>query len=76
MNILARLERADARRANIPGEHWLALAAGVGLWVTTRKLPSTPLRLLTGIGAGMLVARALSGRDVPRVLERAVPHAE
>jgi hypothetical protein len=73
--ILERLKRYDEGRPGFPGEHWLALAAGIGLWVATRKHPSGSVRLLAGIAGGLLVARALSGRRVPRPLQRAIPYA-
>jgi hypothetical protein len=73
--ILERLKRFDEGRPGFPGEHWLALAAGIGLWVATRKHPSGSVRLLAGIAGGMLVARSLSGRRVPATLQHAIPYA-
>ena len=72
---IAKLKRFDERRDNIPGEHWLTLAAGVGLWVATRKHPSGAVRLLAGIAGGFLVARAASGRRIPLGLQRLIPYA-
>ena len=72
---IAALKRFDERRDNIPGEHWLALAAGVALWMATRKHPSGAVRLLAGIAGGYLVARAASGTQIPRHLKRFVPYA-
>jgi hypothetical protein len=72
---IAKLKRFDESRNNIPGEHWLTLAAGVALWVATRKYPSETVRLLAGIVAGLLVARAASGTQIPQQLKRLVPYA-
>lgn len=72
---IADLKRFDERRRSLPGEHWLTLAAGVALWAATRKHPSGAVRLLAGIGGGILVARAASGREIPRGLKCLVPYA-
>jgi hypothetical protein len=72
---IAELKRLDASRGNLPGEHWLALAAGMALWVATRKHPSGAVRLVAGIVGGFLVARAASGTEIPRGLKRVVPYA-
>ncbi|HEY0824178.1 MAG TPA: hypothetical protein VGD76_10360 [Ramlibacter sp.] len=72
---IARLKRMDQDRDNLPGEHWLTLAAGMALWVATRKHPSGAVRLLAGIAGGFLVARAASGTGVPRRLKHLVPYA-
>ena len=72
---LAELERLDVNRNNIPVEHWLTLAAGLALWVATRKHPSGAVRLLAGIAGGFLVARAASGSQIPASLKRMVPYA-
>lgn len=73
---LARLKQFDDSRDNLPGEHWLTLATGIGLWLATRKHPSGVVRLLAGIAGGVLVARAASGTQVPRQLRRVVPYAD
>lgn len=72
---IAELKRFDESRHNFPGEHWLALAAGLGLWVATRKHPSGAVRLLAGIAGGLLVARAASGSEIPGQLKRLIPYA-
>ena len=72
---LTRLKRYDEQRSNVPGEHWLALAAGLGLWMATRKHPSGAVRLFAGIAGGMLVARAASGRQIPPRLRKVIPYA-
>ena len=72
---ITELKRLDQRRSNVPGEHWLTLAAGIALWVATRKHPSGVVRLLAGIAGGLLVARAASGRQIPERLKRLIPYA-
>ena len=72
---LAELKRLDESRSNIPGEHWLTLAAGLALWAATRKHPSGAVRLLAGIAGGFLVARAASGSQIPAALKRVIPYA-
>lgn len=74
-NVIARLKRFDERRPNLPGEHWMTLAAGVALWVATRKHPSGAVRLIAGIAGGYLAARAASGSQIPRGLKRLIPYA-
>jgi len=74
-NLLQRLRRYDESRPSFPGEHWLAFAAGVGLWVATRRHPSVAVRLLASIAGTLLIVRAGSGRDVPELLAR-LPFAE
>jgi hypothetical protein len=57
------LERFDDPTPLFPGEHWAALAAGLGAWLVTRKHPSLSVRTLgTFIGAAM-VARAAHGHQ-------------
>lgn len=58
-----KLKAADEAREGFPGEHWLVLALGVGLWQVTRKHPNFLVRTLGAFGATTLVARAASGRD-------------
>jgi uncharacterized membrane protein len=72
---IAELKRFDQSRSNLPGEHWLTLAAGMALWVATRKHPSGAVRLLAGIAGGFLVARAASGTQIPERLKRLIPYA-
>lgn len=72
---IAELKDFDEHREGVPGEHWLTLAAGIALWVATRKNPSGAVRLVAGIVGGFLVARAASGTDIPRRLKHLVPYA-
>lgn len=74
-SLLQRAKRFDQARPSLPGEHWMVLAAGFALILATRRHPSALLQLLAGVGGVALVGRALSGRDVPLLLQRVVPHA-
>jgi hypothetical protein len=71
--LIQRIRRFDESRSNLPGEHWLTFAAGIGLWVATRRHPSGTIRLVAGILGGLLVARAAAGTQVPGTLKKAVP---
>ena len=63
----------DESRPSFPGEHWLVLGAGLGVWMLTRKHPSFLLRTV-GLAAGTaLVGRAASGRDGIAKLVRYLP---
>ena len=68
--LIERLKRFDENRPNFPGEHWLAFAAGVGLWIATRRHPSVAVRVLASLAGTLLVARAATGQDVPPPLAR------
>ena len=63
MSPLEKIKRADAARKGFPGEHWLVLAIGIGLWQVTRRHPNVLVRTAGGFGAAALVARAASGRE-------------
>ncbi|AEG91499.1 hypothetical protein [Ramlibacter tataouinensis] len=60
---LAKLKRYDDMRPGIPGEHWLTLAAGLGVWWVSRSHRSPVVRTLGMVAATALVGRAASGRD-------------
>lgn len=60
---LQTLRRADAERSGVPGEHLVALGAGIGLWLLTRRSRSPLVRTLGMVGGGALVTRAASGRE-------------
>lgn len=66
--LLQRAKRFDDTRSNIPAEHWLAFAAGLGLWIATRRHPSVAVRVLASLAGTLLVARAATGREVPPLL--------
>lgn len=66
---LEKIKAADAARPGFPGEHWLVLAIGIGLWQVTRKHRNVLVRTAGALGASALVARAASGREgLSRVL--------
>jgi hypothetical protein len=62
-SVVEKVKRADEAREGFPGEHWLVLALGAGLWQVTRRHPQWIVRTLGALGASMLVARAASGRE-------------
>jgi hypothetical protein len=63
----------DQQRPSFPGEHLLVLAAGLGLWMVSRRHPSLLVRG-AGLAAGSARAgRAASGRDGLRKLLRVLP---
>jgi hypothetical protein len=59
---LEKIKQADAAREGFPGEHWLVLAIGIGVWQVTRKHRNFLVRTAGGFAAAALVARAASGR--------------
>ena len=60
-SLFERLVRFDQTRKSFPGEHWLALAAG--LWFLKRKGSSLPSTLVSKAIGAAFVVRAASGRD-------------
>ena len=69
-DLLHKLKQFDESRTSLPGEHWLAFAAGLGLWSATRRHPSVAVRVVASHAGPLLVARAASGREVPPLLAR------
>lgn len=60
-SVLSRLERLDAQRPRLPGEHWITLGAGLLLLMRPQR---TLLGRLCALAAGAtLVYRAANGRD-------------
>lgn len=58
-----KIKDYDAARPGVPGEHWLVLGAGLGVWLLSSRHRS-PLVKALGLMAGTaLVGRAASGRD-------------
>lgn len=55
------IQRYDDPRPMFPGEHWIALAAGLAAWLMTRKNPSLSIRTLGMFVGAALVARAAHG---------------
>ncbi len=72
-NALTRLKAYDDARDDIPGEHWIVLAAGVGVWYVSQKHPSAVVKLLGMAAATALVGRAASGRNGLTKLLRYTP---
>lgn len=60
---LRALRAADQRRAGVPGEHWATFGAAVSALAAARSIRSPWLRGLTMVVGGVLVLRAISGRD-------------
>jgi hypothetical protein len=54
---LQKIKAADEARPGFPGEHWLVLAIGIGLWQVTRKHRNPVVRFAGAMGATTLVAR-------------------
>jgi len=69
-NYLQRIRRFDEERPNIPGEHWIALAGGIALWLATRRSRTLAVRIAGSVVGSLLVARAAQGRDVPAPIAR------
>ncbi|MES3000234.1 MAG: hypothetical protein V4787_06040 [Pseudomonadota bacterium] len=66
---LQKIKEADDAREGVPGEHWMVLGAGLGVWLLSRRSPSLMLRTLGLMAGTALVGRAASGRDgVSKVL--------
>lgn len=72
-SLLQRIEKYDDARPGFPGEHWLAFGAAVAVWLGTRRHPSLVVRLLGSVAGTALVARSVTGRDVPPQLVRWLP---
>lgn len=62
---LHQLQQWDQRRPGFPGEHWLALGAGLLAMRRAGRSRSLIGRLLGRTLGTALVARAASGRDGP-----------
>lgn len=85
--LMHRIKEYDEQRAEIPGEHWLTLAAGVALFLWTRRSPSMLVTFAGSAVASMMVVRAATGRygleqtlpllrlkNAPGPQDPAVPH--
>ncbi len=62
-NLLQEIKHQDEAREGIPGEHWMVLGAGLGVWLLSRNHPSFMVRTLGLLAGTALVGRAASGRD-------------
>lgn len=67
------IKRFDNPKPLFPGEHWAALALGVGAWLLTRRHPSLAARSLGAFVAATLVARGAHGRRAISNLMRWTP---
>ncbi len=72
-SLLQRIENHDDARPGFPGEHWLAFGAALAVWLGTRRHPSLVVRVLGSVAGTALVARSVTGRDVPPQLVRWLP---
>jgi len=72
-SLLQRIENDDAARPGFPGEHWLVFGAAIAVWIGTRRHPSFAVRLLGSVAGTALVARAVTGREVPPQLVHWLP---
>lgn len=63
----------DNQRESLPGEHWVTLAAGLVLFMASRRSRSLLFRTLGPVVGGALVMRAASGRDGIEKLVRYLP---
>ncbi|MES2972505.1 MAG: hypothetical protein V4757_02810 [Pseudomonadota bacterium] len=72
-NPLTRLKQWDEARADFPGEHWIVLAAGLGVWYLSARHPSAMVKLAGMAAATALVGRAASGRNGLSKLLRYTP---
>lgn len=55
------VKRFDNPKPLFPGEHWVDLAAGLAVWLATKKNESLAIRSLGMFIAATLVARAAHG---------------
>ena len=63
--LLDRIRRQDDRRPGFPGEHWMALVAGVALLALAARRGRRGRGLPSAIAGAGLIARAATGRDGP-----------
>jgi hypothetical protein len=60
---LRALRDADRRRTGVPGEHWATFGVALSALSAARRIRSPWLRTATTVLGGVLVLRAISGRD-------------
>ena len=60
---LKELKDYDERRPSFPGEHWLALGAGLAVLMASRRSRSWVKRTAGSALGSALLYRAASGRD-------------
>ena len=68
-----RLKNSDAAQTGVPGQHWIALGAGLAAWLLTRKRSSFMVRTAGMLAGTALVGRAASGRDGLSKIIRLLP---
>jgi hypothetical protein len=61
-SLIERLRQLDAQRPSVPGEHWLALGAGLLLLLSGGRGSLLGRATSVAVG-GALVYRAMGGRD-------------
>ena len=72
-NLLTQLKQYDEARDDFPGEHWIVLAAGLGVWYLSAKHQSAVVKLGGMAAATALIGRAASGRNGLAKLLRYTP---
>ncbi len=60
---LQKIQRLDEQRPGFPGEHWLALGAGLLLMSRAGRSRSLIARMAGRAAGAALIGRAASGRD-------------
>ena len=63
LDTIKEIKRSDDAREGVPGEHWMVLGAGVGVWLLSRRSRSFMVRTVGLMAGTALVGRAASGRD-------------
>ncbi|MEO8279418.1 MAG: hypothetical protein ABI564_06975 [Ideonella sp.] len=72
-NLLTDIQQYDEARDGFPGEHWIVLAAGLGVWYLSARHRSAFVKLAGMAAATALIGRAASGRDGLSKLLRYTP---
>lgn len=70
---LDRAKLALANRPHAPGEKWLALASGVGVWLATRGHASLAVRLAGTLAGTLIVTHTVAGRQGLEKITRHLP---
>ena len=68
-----RTKNFKTAQTGLPGEHWIALGAGLAAWLLTRKRSSFIVRTAGMLAGTALVGRAASGRDGLAKIVRYLP---
>ena len=66
-------KNSETAQTCLPGEHWIALGAGLAAWLLTRKRSSFIVRTAGMLAGTALVGRAASGRDGLAKIVRYLP---